>query len=87
VRVVLLWLSTEMPLSTKGEWGMAFHYLITLKKCPFDRKIKADHISRIEAARDEKLMEEFVSDLKVGRLQKTRRILSGGISPFKPLVT
>jgi hypothetical protein len=68
VRVVLVWLSTEMQLSTKGEWGMAFHYLITLKKCPFDYKIKADRIGRIEAARDERLVDEFVSDLKAGHL-------------------
>ncbi len=66
---------------------MAFHYLITLKKRQFDRKIKADRISRIEAARDERLMEEFVSDLKAGRIQKIRRFLSGGFSPFKPFVT
>jgi hypothetical protein len=87
VRVVLLWLSTEVQLSTKGEWGMAFHYLITLKKRQFDRKTKADRISRIEAARDERLMEEFVRDLKAGRIQKIRRFLSGGFSPFKPFVT
>jgi hypothetical protein len=76
-----------MQLAPKGEWGMAFHYLITLKECPFDRKIKADRISRIEAARDERLMEEFVSDLKPGRIQKIRRFLSGGFSPFKTFVT
>ena len=65
---VSLWLSTDVPLSTKGYWGMGIVLLtlslINVVKYRFDQKIGADRINRIEAARDEKLLEEFVSDPK-----------------------
>ena len=65
---VSLWLSTDVPLSTKGYWGMGVMLLtlslINVVKYRFDQKIGADRINRIEASRDEKLLEEFVSDPK-----------------------
>lgn len=63
-----LYLSTEVPLSTKGFWGIGI-LLLTLSlvnfvKYRFDAQINEDRISRIEAARNEKLLEDYVSDHK-----------------------
>ncbi len=50
---VSLWLSTDVPLSTKGYWGMGIVLLtlslINVVKYRFDQKIGADRINRIEA--------------------------------------
>lgn len=63
-----LYLSTEVPLSTKGFWGIGI-LLLTLSlvnfvKYRFDAQLYEDRISRIEAARNEKLLEDYVSDIK-----------------------
>lgn len=63
-----LYLSTEVPLSTKGYWGMGILMLtislINVVKYRFDWKMSEDRIQRIEAARNEKLLEDFVGDVK-----------------------
>lgn len=63
---VSLWLSTDVPLATKGFWGMGILLLtlslINVVKYRFDAKSSEDRIHRIEEARNEKLLEEALSD-------------------------
>lgn len=63
---VSLWLSTDVPLSTKGYWGMGIVLLtlslINVVKYRFDNRSSEDRIRRIEEARDEKLLEEALMD-------------------------
>lgn len=63
-----LYLSTEVPLSTKGFWGMGILMLtislINVVKYRFDWKSSEDRIRRIEEARNEKLLEDFVGEVK-----------------------
>lgn len=63
---ISLWLSTNVPLATKGFWGMAVLLLtlalINFVKYRFDDKMAEDRINRIEAARNEKLLEEYTGD-------------------------
>ena len=63
---ISLWLSTNVPLATKGFWGMAVLLLtlslINFVKYRFDDKMSEDRINRIEAARNEKLLEEYSGD-------------------------
>lgn len=65
---VSLWLSTEVPLSTKGFWGMGILLLtlslINVVKYRFDARGAEDRIRKIEDAKNEKILEEFVSDDK-----------------------
>lgn len=65
---VSLWLSTEVPLATKGYWGMGILLLtlslINLVKYRFDARGAEDRIRKIEDAKNEKILEEFVSDEK-----------------------
>lgn len=63
-----LWLA-PVDLSTKGYWGIGV-LLLTLSlvnfvKYRFDQRLRDDRIQRIEAARNEKLLEDFVTDGKV----------------------
>ncbi|MEX0285494.1 MAG: hypothetical protein AB3N23_12870 [Paracoccaceae bacterium] len=61
-----LWLSTDVPLATKGYWGMGVLMLtislINVVKYRFDNRANEDRIRRIEAARDEKLLEDALKD-------------------------
>lgn len=63
-----LYLSTEVPLATKGYWGMGILLLtlslINVVKYRFDHRISEDRISQIEQAKNEKLLEDYVGDLK-----------------------
>jgi hypothetical protein len=63
---ISLWLSTEVPLATKGYWGMGIILLtvslINLVKYRFDWRSSADRIRRIEEARNEKLLEDALKD-------------------------
>ena len=65
---VSLWLSTDVPLSTKGYWGMGIVLLtlslINVVKYRFDNQQRIDRINRIEEARNEKLLEDYVGDSK-----------------------
>ena len=63
-----LWLSTDVPLATKGYWAMGVLLLtislINVVKYRFDHRSSSDRISRIEEARNEKLLEEALTDPK-----------------------
>jgi hypothetical protein len=65
---VSLWLSTDVPLATKGYWGMGIVLLtlslINVVKYRFDSRSTEDRIRKIEEAKNEKILEEFVSDEK-----------------------
>ena len=63
---ISLWLSTDVPLATKGYWGMAV-LLLTLSlvnfvKYRFDERMADDRIQRIEEAKTEKLLEDYVGE-------------------------
>ncbi|MDX8350907.1 hypothetical protein [Cognatiyoonia sp. IB215182] len=63
---ISLWLSTEVPLATKGFWGMAVLMLtlalVNFVKYRFDEKMSEDRIKRIEDAKNEKLLEDYVGE-------------------------
>lgn len=63
---ISLWLSTDVPLATKGYWGMGIVLLtlslINLVKYRFDLRSSEDRLRRIEDARNEKLLEEALKD-------------------------
>lgn len=63
-----LYMSTDVPLSTKGFWGigvlMLTLSLVNFVKYRFDNQQRVDRINRIEEARNEKLLEEYVGDIK-----------------------
>ncbi|MCP4822269.1 MAG: hypothetical protein GY883_24055 [Shimia sp.] len=67
---ISLWLSTDVPLSTKGYWGMGIVLLtislINVVKYRFDNQSREDRIRRIEEVRDEKMLEEALLDPKTG---------------------
>ena len=60
-----IWLS-DVPLSTKGYWGMGI-FLLTLSLVNFvkyrmDERSAADRVALIEAAKNEKLLAEYVNE-------------------------
>lgn len=61
-----LWLSTEVPLATKGFWAISILLLtlalVNFVKYRFDDRLSEDRIQRLEDARNEKLLSEYVSD-------------------------
>ena len=61
-----LWLSPDVPLSTKGFWGMSVMMLtlalINFVKYRFDAKMSEDRIARIEDAKNEKLLSDYVGE-------------------------
>lgn len=63
-----LYLSTDVPLSTKGFWGIGILMLtlslVNFVKYRFDNQQRIDRINRIEEARNEKLLEEYVTDTR-----------------------
>ncbi|AZV78766.1 hypothetical protein EBB79_13380 [Parasedimentitalea marina] len=65
---ISLWLSTDVPLATKGYWGMGVILLtislINVVKYRFDHRSSSDRINRIEEARNDKLLEDALSDPK-----------------------
>lgn len=66
---VLLGLSiwiTDIPLSAKGFWGIGV-LLLTLSlvnfvKYRFDDRLREDRLQRLEDAKNEKLLEDYVSE-------------------------
>ena len=66
---ISLWLSTEVPLATKGYWGMGIVLLtlslINVVKYRFENLSSADRIRKIEEAKNEKILESFVNDDKM----------------------
>lgn len=63
-----LWLSVDVPLATKGYWGMGILLLtislINVVKYRFDWKMSEDRLRQIEDARNEKLLEEALREDK-----------------------
>ena len=61
-----LWLSTEVPLSTKGYWGMGILLLtlslINVVKYRFDIRQSEDRIRRIEDIRNERMLEDALKE-------------------------
>ena len=61
-----LWLSPEVPLATKGFWGISVLLLtlalVNFVKYRFDDRMSADRIQRLEEARNERLLSDYVSD-------------------------
>lgn len=63
---ISLWLSTDVPLATKGFWGIGI-LLLTLSlvnfvKYRFDVRLSEDRLARLEEARNEKLLAEYVGE-------------------------
>lgn len=61
-----LYMSTDVPLSTKGYWGIGI-LLLTLSlvnfvKYRFEERLSEDRIQRLEEAKNEKILEEFVTE-------------------------
>lgn len=63
---ISLWLSTEVPLSTKGYWAMGILLLtlslINVVKYRFDIRQSEDRIRRIEDIRNERMLEDALKD-------------------------
>jgi len=61
-----LWMSADVPLATKGYWGMGIVLLtlslINVVKYRFDFRLSEDRLRRIEEARNEKMLEEALKD-------------------------
>jgi hypothetical protein len=61
-----LYLSTDVPLSTKGYWAigvlMLCLSLVNFVKYRFDERLSEDRVQRLEDARNEKLLSDYVSD-------------------------
>lgn len=64
-----LYMSPDVPLSTKGYWAMGVLLLtlslINIVKYRFDFKANDDRVRQIEDARNEKLLAEYVGTPKV----------------------
>lgn len=60
-----LYLSTDVPLATKGYWGIAVLMLtlslVNFVKLRFENRLSEDRLNRLEEARNEKILEDFVS--------------------------
>ena len=60
-----IWL-TDVPLATKGFWGMGVFLLtlalVNLVKYRMDERAGAERLARIEAAKTDKLLQEYGSD-------------------------
>lgn len=63
---ISLWLSTDVPLATKGYWAMGIILLtlslINVVKYRFDAQASVDRIKQLEEAHNERLLAEFVTD-------------------------
>jgi len=66
--IISLYMSTEVPLATKGFWGigvlMLTISLVNFVKYLFDARMNNDRIRQLEDAKNEKLLEDFVTDTK-----------------------
>lgn len=65
---ISLWLSTDVPLATKGYWAMGIILLtislINVVKYRFDWRSSADRIRKIEEAKNERLLAEALGENK-----------------------
>lgn len=59
-----LYMSPDVPLATKGYWGIGILLLtlalVNFVKLRFDDRLSEDRITRIEEARNERLLAEYV---------------------------
>ena len=59
-----LYMSPDVPLATKGYWGIGILMLtlalVNFVKLRFDDRLSEDRISRIEEARNERLLSEYI---------------------------
>jgi len=59
-----LYMSPDVPLATKGYWGIGILLLtlalVNFVKLRFDERLSEDRISRIEEARNERLLTEYI---------------------------
>ena len=59
-----LWLSTEVPLATKGFWGIGVLLLalslVNFVKYRFDDQLTRDRLQRLEDARNERILTDYV---------------------------
>jgi len=66
--IISLYKSVDVPLATKGYWGIAVLMLtislVNFVKYMFDFRMNDDRIKQLEDAKNEKLLEDFVSDTK-----------------------
>ncbi len=64
-----LYMSPDVPLSTKGFWGIGILMLtlslVNFVKYRFDERLSDDRIQRLEDAKNEKLLSEYVGDEKI----------------------
>ncbi|MBD3678725.1 MAG: hypothetical protein HUJ27_10035 [Rhodobacteraceae bacterium] len=63
-----LYMSPDVPLSTKGYWGMGILLLtlslVNVVKYRFDNQAREDRIRRIEDAKNEKMLEDLIVERK-----------------------
>lgn len=63
---ISLYLSTDVPLSTKGFWAISVMMLtlslVNFVKYRFDERMSEDRIQRLEAAKNEKILEDYVGE-------------------------
>ena len=63
---ISLWLSTEVPLATKGYWGMGIFMLtlslVNLVKYRLDERLSHDKLNQLETAKNEKIIQDFIVD-------------------------
>ena len=63
-----LYMSPDVPLSTKGYWGLGILLLtlalVNFVKYRFDDRLSEDRIQQLEEARNEKLLSDYVGDSK-----------------------
>lgn len=59
-----LYLSTEVPLATKGFWAISVLMLtvslVNFVKFRFDERVSNEKLSKLEEAKNEKLLSDFV---------------------------
>ncbi|MDA8586387.1 hypothetical protein N9L47_08980 [Rhodobacteraceae bacterium] len=62
---ISIWI-TDIPLSAKGFWGIGILMLtlslVNFVKYRFDDRLREDRLQRLEDAKNEKLLEEYVTD-------------------------
>ncbi|WP_137702951.1 hypothetical protein [Marimonas lutisalis] len=62
---ISLWLSTEVPLSTKGFWGIGILMLtislVNFVKYRFDTQQREDRLRMIEEAKNEQMLAKYVT--------------------------
>ena len=60
-----LYMSPDVPLATKGYWGIGILMLslslVNFVKYRFDERINEDRIQQIERAKNEKILEDYVT--------------------------